>query len=128
MEDLYIINNHTDSSTPNVEFNAKTGVCVLSGEAFMEQPYFFYKPLSDWLETYIKEVRGGLFFDIKLTYFNTSSSKFVLDMLRLLKKYQLSGNEVKVRWFLRKLDEDMREEIEDFTLVTGLAIELVSIN
>jgi hypothetical protein len=127
VNNLYIINNHVDSSTPNVEFNAETGYCVLSGEAFMEQPYFFYKPLSDWLETYTREMRGTLNFDVKLTYFNTSSSKFMLDMLRLLKKYQLSGGDVKVRWFLRKLDEDMREEIEDFTIVTGLQIELVSI-
>jgi hypothetical protein len=126
VQSLYIINTHTDASTPNVEFNAETGHCVIAGEAFMEQPYLFYKPLSDWLDSYTKEVRGPLLFDIKLTYFNTSSSKFVLDMLRLLKKYQLSGGEVKVRWFLRKLDEDMKEEIEDFTLVTGLSIELMS--
>jgi hypothetical protein len=74
VENLYIINNHADVSTPNVEFNAETGYCILSGEAFMEQPYSFYKPLFDWIETYIKEVKKSLFFDIKLTYFNTSSS------------------------------------------------------
>lgn len=112
-------------ATPNVEFNAETGVCVLSGEAFMEQPYNFYKPLFDWIETYIKEVNKPISFDMKLTYFNTSSSKFVLDFLRLLRKYQVSGGEVTVKWFLRKTDEDMREEIEDFMAVTGLTIEIL---
>jgi hypothetical protein len=45
----------------------------------------------------------------------------------LLRKYQLSGGEVKVRWFLRRTDEDMREEIEDFNMVTGLKIEVIAI-
>jgi hypothetical protein len=125
VESLSIINSHSDVATPNVEFNAETGVCVLSGEAFMEQPYNFYKPLFEWIETYCKEVNKPIFFDMKLTYFNTSSSKFVLDFLRLLRKYQASGGEVTVRWFLRKTDEDMKEEIEDFMVVTGLMIEIL---
>lgn len=127
MENLYIINSHTDVSTPNVEFNAETGICILSGEAFMEQPYNFYKPLFTWVEDYIKEVKQPLSFDIKLSYFNTSSSKFMLDLLRLLRKHQLTGTSVSVRWFLRQSDEDMREEIEDFAVVTGLQIEIVAI-
>ena len=127
MENLYIINSHTDVSTPNVEFNAETGNCTISGEAFMEQPYSFYKPLFSWVELYIKEVKKPLSLDIKLTYFNTSSSKFVLDLVRMLRKYQLMGGVVSVRWFLRQSDEDMQEEIEDFTAVTGLKIQIISI-
>ncbi len=127
MENLYIINSHTDVSTPNVEFNAETGNCTISGEAFMEQPYSFYKPLFSWVELYIKEVKKPLSLDIKLTYFNTSSSKFVLDLIRMLRKYQLMGGVVTVRWFLRQSDEDMQEEIEDFTAVTGLKIQIISI-
>jgi hypothetical protein len=127
VENLYIINSHTDVSTPNVEFNAETGNCTISGEAFMEQPYSFYKPLFSWVELYIKEVKKPLSLDIKLTYFNTSSSKFVLDLIRMLRKYQLMGGVVTVRWFLRQSDEDMQEEIEDFTAVTGLKIQIISI-
>ncbi len=123
MESLYIINSHADMATPNVEFNAETGVFVLYGEAFMEQPYNFYKPLFEWVEQYMREERKPILFDMKLTYFNTSSSKFILDFLRLLRKYELSGMTVTVRWFLRKTDEDMLEEIEDFMNVTGLTIE-----
>jgi hypothetical protein len=72
-------------------------------------------------------VKKPLSLDIKLTYFNTSSSKFVLDLIRMLRKYQLMGGVVTVRWFLRQSDEDMQEEIEDFTAVTGLKIQIISI-
>lgn len=127
MQNLSINQLHTDVSIPRVEFNAETGHCLLAGEAYMEQPYVFYKPLYEWLNTYIKEVKQPIFFEIRLTYFNTSSSKFVLDILRILKRYEIEGGEVRLQWYLRAIDEDMREEIEDFALTSGLHIYVVDV-
>lgn len=127
MQNLSINQLHTDVSIPRVEFNAETGHCLLAGEAYMEQPYVFYKPLYEWLNSYIKEVRKPIFFEVKLTYFNTSSSKFVLDILRILKRYEIEGGGVHLKWYLRAIDEDMREEIEDFSITSGLDIQVVDV-
>jgi hypothetical protein len=69
-------------------------------------------------------VKGSLTFDFKLSYFNTSSSKCLVDILDLLKNYQNSGAEVTVNWYYDDSEEEL-EEVEDFILETGLDINKI---
>jgi len=64
--------------------------------------------------------------DFKLTYFNTNSSRLILDLLDMVKKYKDSGGTVTVKWNYDKKDPDMVEEVEDFILESGMNISLIS--
>lgn len=122
MENLYITGQSETYLIPTVDFNAETGVCELAGESYLEETYAFYEPVYKWLREYTKEVEKPITFNMRLTYFNTSSSRCILDMLKILKDYQNRGGEVFVNWYLDEGDEDMEEEIEDFMIDTGLGI------
>ncbi|MBS3808286.1 MAG: SiaC family regulatory phosphoprotein, partial [Bacteroidales bacterium] len=52
--------------------------------------------------------------NIKLIYFNTSTSKCLLDIFEILKKYQEANGEIEINWYYDKDDPDMVEEINDF--------------
>jgi hypothetical protein len=77
---------------PEVNFDATTGICELKGESYMEEAYKFYTPLLNWLKEFA--ISGGkpIVFNVKLTYFNTNSSRLLLDMFDILKKSEDSGN------------------------------------
>jgi len=125
MENLII---HTSPETPyfpKVSFNYDSGICEIAGESFMEETYKFYAPLMAWLEEYIAE-KKKIIFNIKLTYFNTSSSRSILDILDLLREYQQFGGEIEVSWFYDPNDPDMEDEVEDFKVESGLDIQLKS--
>jgi hypothetical protein len=109
---------------PVVNFDYKTGICEISGESFMEDTYKFYEPIIEWLNEYIKE-KKPIVLNIKLTYFNTSSSKFILVILNTLKKYKNDSNNATVNWFYNKEDIDMLKEITEFQDETGLEINKV---
>lgn len=109
---------------PNVNFNAQTGVCLLEGESYHENTWEFYNALMNWLNRYMQEVRGELQFSFRLTYFNTSSSKCLLDIMRLLKDYQNQGGQVTTYWYYPADDVDNLAEAEDFVADTGLQIEI----
>ena len=89
----------------------------------MEETYKFYAPLMTWLEKYLSE-RKKVIFNIKLTYFNTSSSRSILDILDLLREYSEGGGEIEVNWFFDPNDPDMEDEVEDFKIESGLDINL----
>ncbi|MCU0449676.1 MAG: DUF1987 domain-containing protein [Bernardetiaceae bacterium] len=110
---------------PTVSFNAATGECLLEGESYHENTWEFYKRLMDWLNRYIAEVKGPIHFTFKLTYFNTSSSKCLLDMMRLLQEYQSNGGQVQAVWYYPEDDLDNLYEAEDFVADTGLKLEVV---
>ncbi len=128
MENLYIEGSKGVYFIPTVKFNADTGVCELSGESYLEATIKFYTPLLKWLERYFEEVKKPLTFNFKLTYFNTSSSKCIVDILKLLKSYKDKGFDITVNWYYDDSIDDVEEEleeVEDFILETGLDINLI---
>jgi Domain of unknown function (DUF1987). len=87
----------------------------------MEETYKFYEPVIRWLKDYMQE-KKPIEFNFKLTYFNTASSRFILEILDMLKSYQDNGGQVKVSWYYKREDPDMLLEIQGFEAETGLKI------
>ncbi len=122
MENLKIEGTHDIFFVPTVDFNARTGRCEISGESYLENTVEFYSKLLNWLEQYITEIQRPIFFNISLSYFNTSSSRAILDVLNLLKNYEDKGGQIRVNWYYDEDDTDMEEEIEDYIFDTDLDI------
>ena len=99
---------------PSINFNAETGVCEIEGESYMEEAYKFYLPLINWIKEFTEKEKRKIYFNVKLMYFNTSTSKCLLDIFELLKKYSNEGGEVEVNWYYDPDDPDMIDEVKDF--------------
>jgi len=110
---------------PHVKFDADTGYCLLEGESYLEDTWTFYDSLLQWLKSYTED-KKPVNLDLKLTYFNTSSSKGILDILKFLKQYETNGGEVTVKWYYPEDDDDNYEEAEDFREDTGLDLEIIA--
>ncbi|MCU0393788.1 MAG: DUF1987 domain-containing protein [Thermoflexibacter sp.] len=126
MENIEIKGEKTEFFIPTVNFNAETGVCEIAGESYLEETFEFYQKLIDWLNQYTSQGKKTLIFNCKLTYFNTASSKAILEILRLLKNYQESGADVKINWFYHEWDDDMKMEVEDLGLDADVKIDLLT--
>jgi SiaC family regulatory phosphoprotein len=124
MENLEIKGESGVYFIPEVNLNASNGQCQISGESYLEDTDEFYNNIINWLEAYINEVKKPLTFDFRLTYFNTSSSRSILNVLRVLKKYEDRGGSVTVNWYYPEDDESIAEEAEDYMKDTGLKINM----
>ncbi|TAE71468.1 MAG: DUF1987 domain-containing protein [Bacteroidetes bacterium] len=124
MENLEIKGESGVYFIPEVKLNAASGICEISGESYLEDTDEFYNNLIQWLENYIKEVRKAITFNFKLTYFNTSSSRSILNILRVLKKYEEDSGQVIVNWYYPEDDDSIKEEAEDYMKDTGLKINM----
>ena len=125
MENLIIEGSHKDYFIPSVNFDANVGICEISGESFLEDTVDFYKPILSWLEEYTETLKKPLAFIIKLSYFNTSTSRSLLDILNILKAFEENGGEIVINWHYDSSDVDMEEDIEDYMIDTGLDINLI---
>lgn len=125
LTDLEIIGEKGTFFIPHIRFEAASGKCLMEGESYLENTWQFYNRLLEWLKTYAA-TNEPILFDFKLTYFNTSSSKGILEILQFLKEYEKRGGKISVNWYYPEGDEDILEEAEDFIEDTQLAINLVS--
>ncbi|MBX7124542.1 MAG: DUF1987 domain-containing protein [Cyclobacteriaceae bacterium] len=105
--------------TPQVVLDRENGEFVLAGRSLPENAATFYKPILDWLEAYAQDPNPATVFNFKLDYFNTSSSKMILDILTTLE--DIPG--ARVIWYFHDDDEDMEEAGEEFSELVELPFE-----
>ena len=125
MESLNIKGKHGAFFTPSVSLNSDTGECEILGQSYLENTTSFYQGIIDWMRAYVDQKTGAVKLKLFLTYFNTSSSKCLAEILWILKDYQAEGGSVEVSWHYEDWDEDMRKEGEDFVDETGLEMTFV---
>jgi hypothetical protein len=106
-----------------VNLNKDEGVFEISGKSMPEDVVLFYQPVLDWMQQYMTDPLDKTVFDFKLIYFNTASSKLILDLLMMLEEIQEDGHEVLVRWHSLVTDEDMQEAGEEYADMTDLEFE-----
>jgi hypothetical protein len=113
--------------TPKLNFNRENGMFEISGRSIPENSIEFYKPLLDWLDEYVETPNQETNMVVKLEYFNTSSSKCLVEIFRRLEKIHKDGSRAKIKWFYDEEDEDMQESGEDFKEIIKLPIEMIMI-
>ncbi|MDX1651782.1 MAG: DUF1987 domain-containing protein [Brumimicrobium sp.] len=121
------LNMEGSPKTPTINFDATTGVLEVKGRSIPENSVEFYKPLNEWVEEYSKAPQAVTVFDVKLEYFNTSSSKCILDLFKLLESIDGKGTKVTVNWYFEEDDEDMEEAGEDYQAIISLPFKMIEV-
>jgi len=117
MKDLLI---KETEKTPSVSLNSK-GILKIEGRSIPEDAASFFKPILEWTKDFTSE---DVRVDIKLEYFNTSSSKFILEMLRAIEQKQ-KGIKIVVNWFYEEGDLDVLESGQYFESILGIPFKYI---
>lgn len=102
--------------TPSVVLDSSKGLLEFSGRSLPEDTASFYRPIMKWIDDYLVAHPTKTEIAIKLEYFNTATSKVLLNMLN---KFENSGGVV-VHWFHFQEDEDMLESGKEFEELVNL--------
>jgi hypothetical protein len=101
MHDLIL---EATSSTPRVEF-LTNGNLILSGRTLILNVQTFYNPLMEWLTRLSAD---SINFTVDIDYFNSASSKQILNMLKFIDTNDNVTN-FHVYWYYESDDEDILE-------------------
>ena len=111
--------------TPKIILDADNEVMEISGRSLPEDVSAFYEPVLNWLNEYSENPNKKTIFNFKLTYFNTASSKLLLDILMKLEEMHENGNDILIRWHYPEDDEDMEEAGEEYADIVDVPFEQV---
>lgn len=130
--DSLIIDATEDS--PSVMFDTTTNHFILSGESRPENAGIFFTPLINWLIKFDefayqrkREMQDDstLFFEFKLDYFNSTSAKYIMDLLLLIKKFAARGYKINIEWHYDKRGEDMLDAGKEFSEMVDLKFDFI---
>lgn len=121
-----VIRVEATDETPKVTLDAGAGIFEFAGKSLPEDVTQFYNPILDWLEGYGLSPNPKSEFVFKMDYFNTASSKLILDILMKLEEIAQEGNDIVIKWYYREDDEDMEEAGEEYSEIVEVPFEKIA--
>jgi len=131
-----LILEKTDN-TPGVMLDGTQHLVEFSGDSRPENAKLFFEPIFNW----IKEYENHLYYltnesslnistnvNFKLEYFNSSSARYVIDVIKAFHTVGLSNKKVKIifNWFFDEEDEDLKESGLEFVKMTGIPMNFLT--
>ncbi|MCG8336688.1 MAG: DUF1987 domain-containing protein [Proteobacteria bacterium] len=112
MENLII---EATKYTPTISFDAGTNILEIHGETYPENTAEFYSPVFDWLEKYLNQLNDQqVIVNMEIVYFNSSSSKVLMDLFDRLEEAVKEGKNITLNWIYDREDESALEYGEEF--------------
>jgi len=121
---MEIFKTELTNNTPAVTLDHNQNLIEFEGDSRPEDVQKFYSPILEWLGNYekhlffIKENSNGNVVatcNFKFEYFNSSSAKYVMDIILKLGEITSKNNvKLNLNWHYDEQDEDMKESGEEF--------------
>ncbi len=113
--------------TPEIVFNNEINEFCISGRSLPEDVTNFYAPVFEWLNHFSENHSDKAVFKFKLEYFNTASSKIILDILMKLEELVQSNKvQIAIEWHYSEADDDMLEAGEEYAELVEIPFNLIS--
>ena len=122
-------------TTPEIYLSSEENNFFIRGNSAPEDVRALYYPVIEWIRIFVDDVLDGEYknfnnenpvkLQIDLSYFNSSSAKFLFDILSEFKRLQLCGVPVSIEWHYEDADPDMRDAGSDISQLVGIGFLFV---
>jgi hypothetical protein len=123
MDNLHIARS---DKTPLIEFSEK-GELRIEGRSYPENPIDFYSKPIKWIQNLVEEKPKAVNLHVALEHFNTSSSKMLLDIFKLLETLKVGGTKVNLYWYYHENNEDILEGGKDYESILKIPFHYAKI-
>ena len=113
--------------TPYVLLDAKNGIIEISGRSFPEDANRFYKPILRWVDEYISSPNANTQLNLKFSYFNTASSKKILELIKKISSIKKTENKLIINWYYDEGEDDMLNAGNDFSSVVDVPFKFIEV-
>ncbi len=122
MEDFHVSRTF---NTPEVFFSPKEGLLRIEGRSIPEVPGDFYDEIVEMVQQYFEKPSTNIRVEIKLEYINSGSSKYMLELMRILKRNYDKGKECQVNWYYEEDDESIQELGQHYQATVRIPVKLI---
>lgn len=114
-------------STPAVIFTPENKTLLMEGRLIPENAEAIFTPILNWMDEYFNSGENTLNLVFRLYYYNTSSSKRIVLMLKKLDELFAAGKKINVRWEYEEGDDDCMHDGNDYSKLIRIPMEIVEI-
>ena len=123
---MEVISIKGTQETPDIMLDSSKGIFDISGKSLPEDVKEFYNPILRWFDEYSKKPNPQTVLKIKMDYFNTASSKMILELFEVVKRVHAAGSDTVIEWYYQEDDEDMQDAGQDYSDLIEMPFKLIS--
>lgn len=112
---------------PYINF-LEDGTLEIEGRSITEDPFTFWQPLLEWVENYSRKPASQTNVNIYLEYSNSSSNKYINELLRKLEDSHGKNTDVLVTWKYEEDDESVLQLGRDFESMLKLPFTFLEVD
>lgn len=114
--------------TPKVELDPSSGELRFIGKCIPENSIQFFEPIFNWIKVYEISPAPQTKLILQLSYFNTSTSKLLMDLFKRMDAIHQGGRSTaNIDWMYDEYDEDMLEAGEDYKSIIKIPFNLITL-
>ncbi len=114
------------SKSPSIVLDPNKGEMFLGGRSIPDNALDLFGPMLDWASQYVENPQKTTKIVFNFEYYNTASSKSILEFLLIMNELQKKNCDVKVFWHYKEDDDDMYEEGEVYSDIVNIPFEFIS--
>lgn len=112
--------------SPAISVKEDGTVLSIQGRSTSTMAADSFRQLSLWLDEFGRlDGLRPLTFEFQLEYYNTLTSRLLLDMLFKLEKLYEKGHKIRVHWYFDRFDADLREAGDAYAAMVSLPFEFI---
>lgn len=112
---MRVLHTEPTDESPQIILNKEENLFEFSGRSLPADAGEFYSHVKDWFDEYANNPNPKTEVVFKMSYFNTASSKMILDILEKLNDMVVDDRDVVVHWYYEEDDDDMRDAGEEYS-------------
>lgn len=122
MKQLYF---ECQSQSPFVHYNMNENILEIGGKSFAKYSRHIYEEVLEWLNEYIKNPNEETIVSFKFEFYDTSSAKLILEILKKLDHLYNRNKKVKVLWHYPEDDDDIEEAGEIYGKLIDTPVKVI---
>jgi hypothetical protein len=113
--------------TPEIKFDPENNFFIIKGKSLPEDANDFYTPYRNWLKNYFQGSVNDAEFILQIDYFNSASSRMILEIMYILRDSINEGNNIKIVWKYEEDDDEMMTVGEEIQAIIEVPIIMEAI-
>jgi hypothetical protein len=110
--------------TPEIKFDPDNNYFIIKGRSLPEDANDFYAPYKKWLKNYFTGTIEPADFILQIDYFNSSSSRMILEMIYIIRDCINEGNQINIIWRYQEDDDEMMTVGEEIQAIIEVPIKM----
>ena len=110
--------------TPEIDFDTTTGVFKVTGRALPENAHEFFKPIEEWVQSYVESPLESTVVEMRIDYFNSAATRYIFNLLMCFEGIVDDGGDAKVIWYYKEDDDMIETKGEELASILEVPFEM----